>query len=93
MDVWVEQEIAECAFPDQRLKTRLGKLLSRLGQKIGATLPALCQDWAATKAGYRFLSQVAHGRSSDKPDRCILYCCVAGVLANDDEYDQSKNIS
>ncbi len=56
MDVWVEQEIAECAFPDQRLKTRLGQLLSRLGQKIGATLPTACQDWAATKAGYRFLS-------------------------------------
>lgn len=54
MEVWVEREIEECQFPDQRLKTRLGKVLSQLGQKIGETLPTACQDWAATKAAYRF---------------------------------------
>ncbi|MBA3313749.1 MAG: transposase [Planctomycetota bacterium] len=54
MDGWVEQEIAGCDFPDQRLKARLGKLLSQLGGKIGGALPAACQDWAATKAAYRF---------------------------------------
>jgi len=54
MDVWVEREIENCEFPDQRLKTRFGKLLSALSQKIGSTLPATCQDWAATKAAYRF---------------------------------------
>lgn len=54
MEGWVEQEIAECEFPDQRLRTRFGKLLSQLSEKIGAALPAACQDWAATKAAYRF---------------------------------------
>jgi hypothetical protein len=54
MDVWVEQELDRCAFPDQRLKTRLGKLLGDLGRRIGGTIPAACQDWAATKAAYRF---------------------------------------
>jgi len=54
MDVWVEREIEGCEFPDQRLKTRFGKLLGQLGEKIGAALPAACQDWAATKAAYRF---------------------------------------
>jgi hypothetical protein len=54
MDVWVEREIEGCEFPDQRLKTRFGTLLSQLGEKIGAALPAACQDWAATKAAYRF---------------------------------------
>ena len=54
MDVWVEREVEPCEFPDARLKTRLKKVLSNLGQKIGETLPMACQDWAATKAAYRF---------------------------------------
>lgn len=56
MDVWVERELDGGAFPDQRLKTRLGKLLDDLGRRIGGTIPAACQDWAATKAAYRFSS-------------------------------------
>jgi hypothetical protein len=56
MDVWVERELRGCEFPDQRLKTRLGKVLDKLGHTIGATLPTVCQDWAATKAAYRFFS-------------------------------------
>ena len=54
MDVWVERELDGGAFPDQRLKARLGKLLGDLGRRIGGTIPAACQDWAATKAAYRF---------------------------------------
>ena len=56
MDVWVEQELGGGAFPDQRLKARLGKLLGDLGRRVGGTVPAACQDWAATKAAYRFFS-------------------------------------
>jgi Transposase DNA-binding/Transposase Tn5 dimerisation domain len=56
MDGWVEQEIAGGEFSDERLKKRLGKLLGVLGEKIGAALPAACQDGAATKAAYRFFS-------------------------------------
>jgi hypothetical protein len=54
MDAWVEHELADGTFPDQRLKTRLGRLLGDLGERIGGTLPMACQDWAATKAAYRF---------------------------------------
>jgi Transposase DNA-binding/Transposase Tn5 dimerisation domain len=56
MEGWVEREIEECQFPDERLKSRLSRLLGQLGEKIGATLPGACQDWAATKAAYRFFS-------------------------------------
>ena len=56
MEGWVERELAGCEFPDQRLKSRLGKVLSELGRRIGETLPTACQDWAATKAAYRFFS-------------------------------------
>ncbi len=54
MDAWVEHELAGGTFPDQRLKTRLGRLLGDLRERIGGTLPMACQDWAATKAAYRF---------------------------------------
>lgn len=54
MDAWIERELAAGEFPDERLKTRLGQLLGDLGTRIGHTLPAACQDWAATKAAYRF---------------------------------------
>src|SRR3954454_23751580 len=53
MDAWVERELGD-EFPDRRLKARLGKLLGDLGARIGHTVPAACQDWAATKAAYRF---------------------------------------
>ncbi len=55
MDVWVERELQGCHFPDQRLGPRKGKFLGQLGGKIGHSLPTVCQDWAATKAAYRFL--------------------------------------
>jgi Transposase DNA-binding len=56
MEVWVERELQGCEFSDQRLKLRLGKVLDKLGQTIGATLPTACQDWAATNEAYRFFS-------------------------------------
>jgi len=55
MDVWVEHELDGCHFPDQRLRSRMGILLGRLSEKVGNSLPTACQDWAATKAAYRFL--------------------------------------
>lgn len=56
MDAWVDSELLECEFPDKRLKDRLGKLLASMGERIGAPIPAACEDWAATKAAYRFFS-------------------------------------
>ena len=58
MDAWVEHELAGGTFPDRRLKSRLGRLLGDLGERIGGTLPMACQDWAATKAAYRFCEPV-----------------------------------
>jgi Transposase DNA-binding len=52
--MWVEGELAGGVFPDPRLKARLRKLLGDLGQRVGGTIPLACQDWAATKAAYRF---------------------------------------
>jgi hypothetical protein len=53
---WWEQELAGCAFADARLGLRLRKLIERMDGAIGASLPLVCQDWATTKAAYRFFS-------------------------------------
>src|SRR3954447_21360300 len=53
---WVEQEITGCSFPDQRLRQRLQQLLQQLSSGLGESIPFACQDWASTKAAYRFLS-------------------------------------
>ncbi len=53
---WVAGEVAGCEFHDARLGKRLSSLLHQLGGSIGGTIPFACQDWANTKAAYRFLS-------------------------------------
>lgn len=53
---WVAGEVAGCDFRDARLGKRLGSLLDQLSSNIGGTIPFACQDWANTKAAYRFLS-------------------------------------
>ena len=61
-DNWADQEIAGCVFKDARLGCRFGKLLKRIGSAMGESIPLVCQDWANTKAAYRFL---ANGRVSE----------------------------
>lgn len=55
-EAWVERELAGCEFKDARLGKRLHRLLGRLGSSIGDSIPLVCQDWANTKAAYRFFS-------------------------------------
>ena len=53
---WIEREVEGARFPDARLDKRFGKLLEQLWDGVGRPIPLACQDWAATKAAYRFLS-------------------------------------
>jgi hypothetical protein len=53
---WMDRELAECHFRDARLHKRLRKLVEQLGGGLGEVIPMACQDWANTKAAYRFLS-------------------------------------
>ncbi|MBK1660600.1 IS4 family transposase [Paracraurococcus ruber] len=53
---WIDTEVAGCQLGDQRLGKRLRLLLGQLEQAAGSPLPLACQDWANTKAAYRFLS-------------------------------------
>src|SRR5208282_4139452 len=49
-------EISGCHFADERLKGRFRKLIARMRGSVGQTIPLACQDWANTKAAYRFFS-------------------------------------
>jgi hypothetical protein len=55
-DSWVDRELAECDFKDERLRKRFRMLLEQLSDGTGESIPMACQDWANTKAAYRFLS-------------------------------------
>src|SRR6185295_17238295 len=56
MASWIDDELAGSAFADTRLEKRFKKLVERLSEGIGETIPMACQDWASTKAAYRFFS-------------------------------------
>lgn len=53
---WVDREVVGCEFKDARLGKRFRKLLERIGSAMGESIPLVCQDWANTKAAYRFFS-------------------------------------
>jgi Transposase DNA-binding len=53
---WVDQELDGAYFQDVRLGKRLRTLLGLMSNGIGQTIPLACQDWANTKAAYRFFS-------------------------------------
>src|ERR1043165_8309270 len=52
---WVHEEVADCEFGDRRLGKRFEKLLSAMAGQLGSSFSVACQDWADTKAAYRFL--------------------------------------
>jgi transposase-like protein len=53
---WIEQELAACSLPDQRLRQRLQQLWQPFSSGLGESIPFACQDGAHTKAAYGFLS-------------------------------------
>lgn len=53
---WVDQELDGAYFRDVRLGKRLRTLLGLMSNGLGSTIPLACQDWANTKAAYRFFS-------------------------------------
>jgi hypothetical protein len=90
---WWEGELAGCAFGDERLGQRLHKLIERMEGAIGASLPLACQDWANTKAAYRFFSngrvseaQILAGHFQATRDRFVATDGVILVLQDTTEF-------
>lgn len=53
---WLEKELSGCKFSDKRLDNRFKVICKQLWNGIGEPIPFACQDWANTKAAYRFFS-------------------------------------
>ncbi|NDL66088.1 IS4 family transposase [Acerihabitans arboris] len=53
---WLDEEINSSVFSDRRHASRFKSLMQKLWRGMGNSLPFSCQDRAATKAAYRFLS-------------------------------------
>ena len=53
---WIDQELAGCKFKDMRLGKRFRRLIEQLAERPGESIPWACQDWASTKAAYRFFA-------------------------------------
>ncbi len=53
---WIKEEMDGCQFRDERLAQRARRLVGQIASMVGASIPAACQDWANTKAAYRFFS-------------------------------------
>ena len=56
VNAWFDDELAGSTFVDERLGKRLRQLVERLNGTMGASIPLACQDWANTKAAYRFFA-------------------------------------
>src|SRR5262245_4828064 len=51
---WQDDELVFASLPDKRLGRRRRGLLDQMSAAPGKPVPAVCGDWAATKAEYRF---------------------------------------
>src|SRR6188768_984462 len=84
MKSWIEDELSGCMFSDARLSKRFRTIVERLSHSIGETIPMACQDWANTKAAYRFFAnervseaQILSGHFQATRERAVT---VGGTL-------------
>jgi hypothetical protein len=54
MSCWVDQEVAGAQMKDQRLKVRLGQVLSQLSLEPERSIPGACKQWGDVLGAYRF---------------------------------------
>lgn len=64
---WAEKEFAQVDLKDDRLNRRCQKLADELGQQPTAPINQACEDWADSKAAYRFMDN-----SKVAPDDILL---------------------
>lgn len=52
----MQRELVGCHFKDERLSKRFSMVLKQLAEGTAESIPLACQDWANTKAAYRFFA-------------------------------------
>ena len=100
LSCWVDREVDGCEFRDARLGDRFRKLLVQLGRAMGQSIPLVCQDWANTKAAYRFLSNdrvseadILAGHFQSTRDRAIAADGLRLVLHDTTEFTYQRESS
>jgi hypothetical protein len=62
-EAWFDRELTDCTFRDKRLAVRLRRLIEQMDGAMGSSIPLACQDWANTKAAYRFFANERVGEA------------------------------
>src|SRR5580698_8574992 len=96
-DAWFDDELAGCNLADERLNKRLRKLLAQFGGAMGQSIPLVCQDWANTKAAYRFFSNdrvneadILAGHFQSTRDRAVATDGPVFVLHDTTEFSYQR---
>lgn len=55
---WAVEELGQVDLKDERLNFRCSKLVEALGQQPTAPINQACEDWADSKAAYRFVDNL-----------------------------------
>jgi hypothetical protein len=94
VDAWFDRELAGCSFADERLNKRLRK---QMGSAMGQSIPLVCQDWANTKAAYRFLSNdrvseadILAGHFQSTHDRSVVTDGLVLVVHDTTEFSYQR---
>lgn len=75
---WIDRETDGSEFGGARLGERFRKLMGCLDGAIGQPIPLACEDWANTKAAYRFLSNASVSEEQILAGHCSRHgaaCC------------------
>jgi hypothetical protein len=99
-DAWFDRELAGSSFADERLSKRLRKLVAQIGSAMGQSIPLVCQDWANTKAAYRFFANdrvseadILAGHFQSTRDRAVAVDGSVLVLHDTTEFSyQRENV-
>lgn len=97
-DAWIETELANSDFQDARHGKRLRKLLAQLAGQVGGSIPWVGQDWANTKAAYRFFSnprvseeQILGGHFQATRERIAAFDTLILMLHDTTEFTFRRN--
>jgi hypothetical protein len=96
-DAWFDRELAGCRFADERLDKRFRRLVAQIGSAMGQSIPLVCQDWANTKAAYRFFSndrvseaEILGGHFQSTRDRTVAIDGPVLVLHDTTEFSYQR---
>jgi hypothetical protein len=83
---WAENEFSTVDIGDQRLKQRLITLATRFSDSPESPINHACEDWAETKAAYRFFknetiayTEIIKGHCVATKTRCVEYPTILAI--------------